>query len=775
MRKTDISKYTDKIDVNKKETTSKSFLKGLLKLLLTIVAVIVCAGIIVAISLGIFVLKIAIEPTGIDLDARKLNQSSFIYVQDDDGEFYQYQTLYGTENRIWVDLNEIPKYMQDAVVAIEDKRFREHHGVDWGRTLSAIGSLLSGSDSYGGSTLTQQLIKNITDDNEVSLTRKLREIFRALNLEREYTKDEILESYLNVVNYGNNAQGVEAAANLYFDKPISECSLCECASIAGITQNPSRYNPLIYPENNKKRRELIIKEMYNQGFINKEEKESALKESEDLKFVGYDREDDTVTNDKIQNWYMDQMYGDLVRDLAKYYDLTEEAASEKLYTEGLNIYCAMDKNVQDMVEEKAMEFKEGYDSDLQTGVEMIDFDGRVIACAGSSNEKDANLLFDRSSDSVLQPGSSIKAVMAYPLAMDMDIISYGSLVLDDPLDDWRMNEYGQSVKGPNNAYGHYNGYMTVPEALAWSSNAAAVQTLKLVGVENAYDQATTNMGFTHLEESDGHDIGALSIGGMNGGVTVREMASAITYIGYNEDNEKDNYGKRFEPYTYYYVTDYSGNVILDNRDNDPIQEYSESTGYIMNKELQYNVQTSQHSASPYAAISGWDISGKTGTTDDDKDIWFVGASPYCAMAVWVGYDNPQTIPWTSLAAIEWHDIMAEYLEGRDYKDFTMPSSVTTATYCKGSGNLAANYCGASGTGYYPVGKLPSYCTGIHLAGTTTETSNETYVESSERQYFTSSPEHDITGGDDPSPDPPTDPPITEAPASEQTESISKPD
>lgn len=751
MRKTDISKYTDKIDVTKKSSPAKNFFRSVGKVLLSCLLVLVCAGIIVGISLGIFVIKIAIEPTGINLDARMLNQSSFIYVQNSEGDFYEYQTLYGTENRIWVDLDQIPKNMQNAIIAIEDKHFREHHGVDWGRTLSAVSSLLSGSDNYGGSTLTQQLIKNITDDNEVSLTRKLREIFRAMNLEREYSKDDILESYLNVVNFGNNAQGVEAAAQLYFNKSITDCDLCECAAIAGITQNPSKWNPLIYPENNKIRREIILDEMYSQGKITKDEYAAAMEESDKLEFVGANDDDEEEKTDKIQNWYIDQMYGDLVRDLAKYYNISEEAASEKLYTEGLKIYCAMDLETQKMVEEQAMSFKDGYDDDLETGVEMISYDGRVIACAGSSHEKDGNLLFDRSSDSVLQPGSSIKAVMTYPLAMDMDIISYGSLVLDEPVDNWRYNEYGQIVKGPNNAYGKYNGYMTVPEALAWSSNAAAVQTLKLIGVENAYDQATTNMGFTHLEPSDGEDIGALSIGGMKGGVTVREMASAVTYIGHNDDNPNDAYGKRFEPYTYYYVTDKDDQTILDNRNKEPLQEYDEATGFIMNRELIYNVQTSQHSASPYAAISGWEISGKTGTTDDDKDIWFVGGSPYCALAVWVGYNTPQTIPWYSLAAIEWHDIMAEYLSDKDYKDFDVPDCVTTATYCKGSGFLAANYCGATGLGYYKVGNLPKYCDGNHIAGSHAYDPNAT-EGSEEAQKTTYAPQtegQDITGGDTP--------------------------
>lgn len=714
MRKTDISKYTDKIDTgnssNKNPSTAGKVVKSILKIIGTTLAILICAGIIVGVSLGIYIFRLATEPTGIDLTARSLNLSSFIYVEDPETEeFVEYQTLYGTENRIWVDLNEMPKYMPEAIIAIEDKRFYSHKGVDLVRTGSAIATLLAGSDSYGGSTLTQQLIKNITDDNEVSLTRKLREIFRALNIEREYSKDDILEAYLNVVNFGNNAQGVEAAAQLYFDKSISECTICECAAIAGITQNPSKWNPLIYPENNKLRRETVLYEMYDQGFITKDEYDDAMKQSENLTFVGYsnDDEDDEDTSE-VQNWYIDQMYDDLVVDLAKYYDISEEAASEKLFTEGLKIYCAMDKEAQEMIESQAMTVTDT-DYELQCAAEMIDFDGRVICCAGSSQEKDGNLLFDRSSDAVLQPGSSIKAVMAYPLAMDMGLITYGSLVDDTPQDAWKTDEYGNTISGPDNAYGYYNGYMTVPEALAWSSNAAAVNVLLDCGLDTAYDQATTNCGFTHLEPIDGENPGALSIGGMEGGVTVREMASSATYLG--------SYGVRYEPYTYYYVTDNSDTIILDNRNNDPKQQYKESTGYIMNRELIYNVQNSQHSASPYAQISGWEIAGKTGTTDNDYDIWFVGVSPYASLAVWVGYDNPHSISNPALATIVWHDIMENYLSDKTYKEFEMPESVTTATYCKGSGHLASNWCYNTGTGYYATDNIPDYCDGTHLAGT----------------------------------------------------------
>ena len=712
MRKTDISKYTDKIDVQKKTANVGTVFSGLWKVIKTILAILVCAGIFVSISLGIYVFKLATEPTGIDLNARSMNLSSFIYIEDPETkEFVEYQKLYGTENRIWVDLQNMPKHMGEAVIAIEDKRFYEHNGVDLVRTGGAVLSLLSGSDSYGGSTLTQQLIKNLTYDNEVSLTRKLREIFRALNIERDYSKDDILEAYLNVVNFGNNAQGVQAASELYYNKDISECSICECAAIAGITQNPAKWNPLVYPENNKERRELVLSQMYEQEFITKAEYDEAMKESETLEFVDYskeDEEDEDDTND-VQNWYIDQMYDDLVRDLAKYYDISEEAASDKLYTEGLQIYCAMDLETQEMIEYEGLHMNDDYGTDLQVGMTMVGFDGRVIATTGSSEEKDGNLLFDRASDAVLQPGSSIKPIFTYPLALEGGIINYSGLVLDQPLEKYRYVD-GTWYSGPNNAYGAYNGYMTMPEAISWSSNAATVQLLSEVGTQTAYNQAVNLMGFTHLDpEADANSIGALSLGGMTGGVTVREMAAAMAYVG--------NGGLFYEPYTYYYVTDANGTVILDNRNNTPNEAYSPEVAYEMNRALRYNVLTSTHSHSMNANVPNWEIVGKTGTTDDDKDSWFVGASPYCTLAVWTGYDVPSRVPVTSLATTMWRTVMGNYLEDKEYKEYDMPDSIISATYCKGSGMLAASYCGATGTGYYTKDTMPGYCNGYHTAFT----------------------------------------------------------
>ena len=699
-RETDISRYTDKsadtgINENS-ESGAKRFFKGLFKFLLTAFTICFVALFIAGISLSIYIFTLASEPTGIDLKAKSLNQTSFIYIKDDEtGEFKEYQTLYSTENRIWVDNQDIPQAMKDAVVAIEDKRFYEHNGVDWARTLSAVVNLATGEDTYGGSTITQQLIKNITDDNEVSINRKLREICKALKLEDEYTKDQILEAYLNVVNFGNNCQGVESAAQLYFDKSIKDCSIAECAAIAGITQNPSLWNPLVYLDNNKQRREIVINEMYDQGKITKSEYDNAMKESANMTFVGFkNTKEDDDDNDYVQNWYIDQVFYDLREDLALYYNISEEAASEKLYTEGLKIYCAMDEKMQSYMEEAAQSIDKSYDYDLQIGSVLMGFDGRVIATVGSSKKKTQALEWDRATHSKLQPGSSIKPVIVYPYAIDNKLLYYSSVVKDEPVDNWK-DENGQLVSGPNNAYYGYKGDMLLPDAIEWSSNATAVQTMNLIGGPSvAYEQAVTKMGFKSLSEQDTQNTGALSMGGMNGGVSVREMAASYNYLG--------NGGLYYEPYTYYYVTDSEDNIIIDNREAVPKQAYSAETASIMNRLLSYNVTNSAHTNAQYARISGWDIIGKTGTTDDDKDSWFCGLSPYATMATWCGFDQPASISNTSTSARFFSNVMAKYLEDKEQKEYNLSPNLVEAQYNPYNGLIV--------TTDSPMGKYIGYYT-----------------------------------------------------------------
>lgn len=722
MKETDISKLGQKrtnnsseIEIDKKGAV-KGILSGIWKVIFTFIMIFLCACVAVGISLGVYIYGLASEPTGIDLQSASLNLTSFIYVTDKDGNEVEYQALYSTENRVWVDFENIPQQMKDAIVAIEDKRFYDHHGVDWQRTGGAILSLASGSSSYGGSTLTQQLIKNLTDDNAVSLTRKLREIFRALNVEKEYTKDEILEAYLNVVNFGNNCQGCQAAAQLYFGKDIQDCSVAECAAIAGITQNPSKWNPLYYPENNKIRRTTVIKEMYKQKFITKAEYEEAIAESEKMKFKGYNQKKE-AEEIEVQNWYMDELYYDLKRDLAKKYDITENAAETMLRTQGLKIHSAMDVEMQKYIEKAGCSIDKSADPGLEIAMTLMGYDGRVIATTGSSNKKEGNLIHDIATMSALQPGSSIKPVVVYPYAIENNKLTYGSLVKDEPLDDYKVGEDGSLIEGPTNWYMSYKGAMSLPDAIEISSNATAAQVMDEITPQAAYKQVTQLMGFTHLDPQDGQQVGALSIGGMTGGVTAREMAAAYQYLG--------NGGKYYQPYTYYYVEDSNHKIILDNRDQLPIQAYSDETAAIMNRELHYNIENSKNTQAFNARIDGWDIIGKTGTTNDDKDSWFCGASPYATLSVWTGYKMPSTVNNTAIASQTFQKVMAKYLKGKEKKQYIFPADMEEKWYCVNSGLLANSYCSNTRKGYYFKDKMPDYCYGDH-SGYVYGDNNDTY-------------------------------------------------
>ncbi len=705
MRTTDISKYKEKEAKNKgikNVGPAKTALNCVLKVLLTVLLVCFIAGVIVCFNVLIYLVGLYSQPSGIDLDARSLNLSSFVYVQNPETEeFEEYQILYGSENREWVEYDQMPPHLFDAIIAIEDRRFLQHNGVDWIRTGSAVINLATkGDDSYGGSTITQQLIKNLTQDDEASINRKVREIIKALKVEQEYSKDEILEAYLNVVNFGGSCQGVQAAANRYFDKDISECSVAECAAIVGITQNPSAWDPFIYPDNNKYRRELILDTMYDQEKLTKAEYDAAMEESANMQFADPSEGNVDINVGDVQNWYQDELVYDLAADLAEYYNISEDAAIDKLYTEGYKIYSAMDVEAQKIIEEEAINIDKSSDPDLQIGMSLVGPDGRVIATAGSSVKKEANLIHNRATMSFLQPGSSIKPVVAYPYALERNLINYSSYIPDTPLESW---VYDDGTHGPYNWYDTINkhGLMTF-DAIEWSSNCCAAQCIEMIGgPEVAYDHATTCLGLVHLNEDDRYATASLSLGGMNGGVSVREMANAYTYL--------MNGGMHYEPYTYYYVTDSRDNIILDNRDRVGVQAYSKDTATIMNRLLNYNIDNCAHTQAWNAAVYGWEICGKTGTTNDDKDSWFCGVSPYAALAVWTGFDDPAEIYDTSVAASTFSSVMGRYLEDKENKDYDLSEGVVEAEYCTITGKLADKTCKSKATGYYTEDNMPSKC------------------------------------------------------------------
>lgn len=645
-----------------------------------------------------------------DLNALSLNYSSTVYVPDQNAPdtYKEYMSFYSTENRVWVDYSDIPQAMIDAMTAIEDKRFWEHHGVDWYTTLGSVYRLATGQ-SGGGSTITQQLIKNTTGENDVSIIRKVKEIFSALNLEKKYSKQEILQAYLNVVNFGAGCYGVQAAANLYFDKDIADCSIAECAAIAGITQNPSRYNPLIYPENNKERQQVVIQAMYDQEKITYEEYQQAMEESEHMVFVGDqdDEEDDTVSVSSVWNWYIETMFDDLTNDLVEKCGYSEDKASDLIYHGGLNIYCSMNTEMQEAVERVVTEY-EPNDPEIDTGVYVMDYSGRCLAVVGSIDEKTVNLGWNNATDSAFQTGSTMKPISVYATAMSMNAINYSTLLKDQPLDDY----FGPGSPGPNNWSGRFFENMTVAEALGISQNAPAAQLCNTISPQACYDFLTNKVGFSHLQYGeDNLYVSSMALGGTTGGVTVREMAAGFAIFG--------NGGYYYKPCTYDYVTDADGNVILDNRDNVPTQALTTQQATIMNKLLHEPIYGGTYSqVSGYSATGGslsglgMDIFGKTGTTDNDTNSWFVGGTPFAVAAVWTGYDTLEELQYTSDARGIWRSVMTYLNDNYDFSNsqYVLDSSVRAYTFCLKTGKLASDHCTATHTGWYSPDNLPGVCT-----------------------------------------------------------------
>lgn len=699
MRKTDLNKYVGAPDTSRAGSASIA-VRIAARGVGSIVAVLAVAGVIVLFFLISFVMSFRNESIKMDLNNLKLNYTSFIYVNNESDQPVEYQRLYSSENRIWVDYDKIPQNMKNAMVAIEDKRFMEHNGVDWRRTAGAVTTLFTKGGSYGGSTITQQLVKNITGDNEVSLTRKVKEIFRAVNLDSRYSKEQILEAYLNVVNYGSGCQGVQAAANLYFDKEISQATLAECASIAAITQNPYKYNPLNFPQNNKTRQQIVLKEMLDQQMISQDEYNTAMEESNHMVFVG-NKNENVVNDSPVWNWYVDAMFEDIVEDLQATQGISKEKAVYMMYHGGLKIYSAMDPKAQRVAEEVVSGNGMPSDKKIQLGYYMMDYNGRVLATIGRRGEKTGNRLLSYATDSQRQPGSSIKPIASYGPAIDMGVINYSTILPDEPVD----NYFGPGKPGPNNWYRKFYGSITVQRALEISSNAAAARLVKKITPSVSYRFLTEQLGFTHLNpKTDSVQISAMAIGGMNGGVTVKEMTAAYQMFG--------NGGQYFKPFTYYYVEDHDGNVILDNRQNAGTQVIKSSTATIMNRVLRTVVYGSEGTGGG-AAVSGWEVFGKTGTTDEDKDSWFVGGTAQCVAGIWTGYETPKSLShnqkenYTRYATKIWKSIMTQYLDGKKKVSFPTDSNVVSATFRTDNGKLSgANVGVATKTGWYERGNMP---------------------------------------------------------------------
>ncbi len=713
--------------------TAKVVIANIFKSLL----VLMCVGLMVVAIIGVQVTAYVMETTAdddvtLDLELLQLPQTGYILAKDPDtDEWIEYQQLTRESNSEWVALDRIPDYVVDAVVATEDREFYEHAGVSFERTVYAmLNEVFQFQSTFGGSTIDQQLVKNITDDRavegEAGYQRKIREIFRAWGLNTRYSKDMIMEAYLNTLPLSGTIVGVQAGAKEYFDKDVSELTLAECALIAGITRAPTYYSPIQNPDNALERRNDVLYFMLETGSITQAEFDEAV--AQPLGLNQGQLEEALSAEQQVTTYFTDAVFEQVVNDLVEQgICASREAAVDYYYTEGLHIESTVDLRLQEEMErlyslevgEEGSPFPEavsvtddaGNTIYPQSAMAVVRYDGSLAGVVGGIGEKEESLGLNRATQSVRQVGSTMKPIAAYALGIDLGVVSYATRVPDTyviPSQNWPVN-YGPSA--PSNT--------TVPvySALAQSLNTIPAHIGEWIGVPVLYDFLENTLEVSTLVgEGDVNDYGLspLVLGGMTEGMIPAELAAAYTMFG-----GEDTYGVHNTLHCYERVTDASGNVVLE-PEIASMQAISPESGYIMNRLLS-GVLNSAGGTAYGMTLQTSDAVGKTGTTSDDKDRWFVGLTPNYVSAVWWGYDENEVINWSPSASTNpppnvWREVMDNVQAEMPEATFPeIPSGVVERAYCVDTGLLAGDACASRGVGYYNETSLPAVCLGNHPA------------------------------------------------------------
>lgn len=720
------------------------------------------------------------------IDANRIEPEHFASTIYDNKGQEVYQLVGSNANRISVPLEQIPKQLQHAFIAIEDERFYTHEGIDVkGIARATVSGIFSGSFDQGASTITQQLLKNIvfSGGNETTfadkLQRKIQEQYLAVKLEKTVSKEKILENYLNTINLGQNTLGVQAASLRYFSKEVSELTLSECAVIAGITKNPSYLNPISYPENNVKRRNDVLNKMLELKMISKEEYDEAINDDVYARIQKVNKEKTKLSN-TVTSYFTDAVIDEVVADLQKELGYTEEQANNLLYRGGLKIYTPQDQKLQKICDavlsdsslypvntqyeltfrlttkdkngklhnydelmlqkyfkkkdssfdllfsdkKSAKKYMKQYKkhimkkSDtiegetvtltLQPQISFVLMDqttGQVKAIVGGRGDKVANRTLNRATSSVRQPGSTFKVLSTYLPALDATNMTLAS-VQDDA--EYYYPGTGKRVKNWYNS--GYRGLCTLREGIKDSLNVVTVKTLADVTPKTGFSYLkdlgfTTLVGDTSLPAND--VTLATSLGGLTYGVTNLETTAAYASIA--------NQGVYQKPILYTKIIDHEGNILID-KTSEKKRVMKESTAYLLTSAMKDVVNCGTGTLARFTS-SSMPVAGKTGTTTDNVDAWFVGYTPYYTAGIWMGYDNNQYLLGTTYHKTIWRKIMEEIHKGYSVKDFKKPSSVVTATICKKSGMLARKgicNCAAGGstvrTEYFAAGTAPTkYC------------------------------------------------------------------
>ena len=669
-------------------SAARRILKGFGKVFGTMVLVLFLTTLIFACLFALYV-KNNLSAQVDSIDGFTLDQTSVIYYEDPKtGQDVVLRKLYGGANRTWVKYEDIPKNLIHACIAIEDKRFEDHQGVDWVTTLKACVKMFLGRGEAGGSTITQQLVKNITGRDEVTVRRKLVEIFSALELEKKYTKKQIMELYLNVIALGENCEGVESASQVYFGKSVSELDLAECAALIGITNNPSIYDPYINADKNKERQVIILDQMLEQKYITQEQHDTAVAEE----LVLHNASGEASGDEDYYSYFEDQVINDVVRDLSEKTGYDQTIVRKMLMTGGYKIYSTLNPDVQAAVEEVYQNLDNipntASSQQLQSGIVIIDNKtGDVVAVAGGVGEKQGSLILNRATQSYLSPGSTIKPVSVYAPALELGLITPATVMDDTPY------SFTDARHWPKNSDSIYRGLMNINEAVALSINTIPVKLVAQMTPEYSFEFAKEKMGLSTLVSSyvnaagdtfSDVDLAPLAMGGLTRGVTVKAMAQAYATFA--------NEGVYRETRTYTKVVDSDGKVVLDNTQQSHVA-MKDMTAWYITYMLENTVESGTGTA---AQIENMTVAGKTGTTTSDFDRWFAGYTPYYTGVVWCGYDDPEEVVLTDSstnpAIVLWQKVMEQVHDGLPNKEFNKPTNVVECTVCRDSGLLMTDAC-----------------------------------------------------------------------------------
>ena len=724
----------------------KVFLKALLYLF-GLISIVLC---VVVVAIAMYLAKETINDEELlDINSLKLSYATQFMAKDNEtGEWYEYERIYGDENRVWTDYKEFPQCLIDATVASEDKTYFEHSGVDLKRTSSVMVDLALKSmgfpglysNTQGGSTITQQLIKNLTEEDSTDVPRKIREIYRAYQLETRFTKEQILEAYLNTFRLGGQVAGIEAGANHYFGVTTSELTAAQSAAIICITKAPVKNDPYLDAKENQYQREkVVLYLMHEQGLLTDDEYAAALKESAQFDFSQLNA--GTRRMKSIYSWFTDTAIKSILQDFQDIKGLTEAEAYELLYKGGLRVYLTMDPMIQEVVEDVALN---GYlynngrnkgflrqkeyekipadelplldeDGELvldengipvtvrpkknqpQAAIVVMNFKGELMGVAGGIREKESSLCQNRAVDSTRQTGSTMKPLGAYSLGLEENVFTYSTGFMDssDPVGGVSFKNYDG---------GYREGRVSMPEAIKVSLNTTAVCAVYEMGYEKTYEYLENSLGITSLDARD-MGPGPLALGTLTHGISPYEMCAAYSVFG--------NDGTYHDPHCYTRIEDARGEVVLDKEAHIKHRyAVSPQTALMMNRMLQ-GVITGGTGRNARPNNTTLPYAGKTGTTSDWKDFWFIGMNPYYVCAVWEGYDEPikmRTIEPKPTQLI-FKEIMGRISENLPYKDFPTVNEVggiVMRYYCRDSGFLASGGC-PSAQGYYKIGHLPRGC------------------------------------------------------------------